>query len=46
MCEVGVLECMDKEGEVYDGFEIVVNGKWMYINLQELIGGKMVMCYG
>ncbi len=46
MREAGASERMDKEGEAHDGFEIAVNGKRTHINLQELTGGKTVMCYG
>lgn len=37
---------MDKEGYVYEGFDIFYYGQVFNINIKELIEGKMVMCYG
>jgi p-hydroxybenzoate 3-monooxygenase len=44
--EAGVAERMDKEGEIHHGFDIAVNGVSTNINLKELTGGKVVVCYG
>lgn len=44
--EAGVAERMDSEGEIHHGFEISNNGNCTYINLHELTGGKVVVCYG
>ncbi|TXH71346.1 MAG: 4-hydroxybenzoate 3-monooxygenase [Thiothrix sp.] len=44
--EAGVSERMDLEGEVHEGFAIAVNGKCTHIDLKQLTGGKVVVCYG
>lgn len=44
--EAGVAERMDREGHVHEGVELVVNGKRTRINLKELTGGDVVVCYG
>jgi len=44
--EAGVAERMDTEGHVHEGVEIAVNGKRTRINLKELTGGDVVVCYG
>lgn len=44
--EAGVADRMDKEGEVHNGFNISDHGDCTYINLKELTGGDVVVCYG
>ncbi len=44
--EAGVAERMDAEGEVHEGIEIAVNGNAVRIDLKELTGGDVVVCYG
>lgn len=44
--EAGVADRMDSEGHVHDGVELVVNGERTRINLKELTGGDVVVCYG
>ena len=44
--EAGVAERMDREGEIHRGFNISVNGACTYIDLEELTGGDVVICYG
>jgi p-hydroxybenzoate 3-monooxygenase len=44
--EAGVAERMDSEGHVHEGVELVVNGERTRINLKELTGGDVVVCYG
>ena len=44
--EAGVAERMEAEGHVHDGFEIAVNGERTRIDLKNLTGGKVVVCYG
>ncbi|MEZ5535855.1 MAG: 4-hydroxybenzoate 3-monooxygenase [Thiolinea sp.] len=44
--EAGVAERMDKEGEIHNGFDISVNGECTYIDLKQLTGGDVVVCYG
>jgi p-hydroxybenzoate 3-monooxygenase len=44
--EAGVAARMDAEGEIHNGFEISNNGETTYINLKELTGGEVVVCYG
>lgn len=44
--EAGVAERMDREGHVHEGVELVVNGERTRINLKELTGGDVVVCYG
>ena len=44
--EAGVADRMDREGEIHNGFTISVNGECNYINLKELTGGDVVVCYG
>lgn len=44
--EAGVAGRMDREGEIHNGFDIAVNGECHYINLKELTGGDVVVCYG
>ncbi|WP_317928509.1 4-hydroxybenzoate 3-monooxygenase [Halioxenophilus sp. WMMB6] len=46
MHEAGVAERMDAEGQVHDGFEIVVDGRRERIDLKELTGGDAVVVYG
>ena len=46
MREAGVSERMDSEGEVHDGFELVVNGQRKRIDMKTLTGGDTVMVYG
>ena len=44
--EAGVAERMDREGEIHHGFEISINGECTRIDLLELTGGDVVVCYG
>ncbi|SEB02909.1 4-hydroxybenzoate 3-monooxygenase [Marinobacterium iners] len=44
--EAGVAERMDSEGHAHEGVELVVNGARTRINLKELTGGDVVVCYG
>ncbi len=44
--EAGVAERMDAEGHVHEGVELVVNGDRTRIDLKELTGGDVVVCYG
>ena len=44
--EAGVAERMDSDGEIHDGVEISVNGKRTRIDLKNLTGGDVVVCYG
>lgn len=44
--EAGVDERMDREGHVHEGVVISVNGEKTRINLKELTGGDVVVCYG
>lgn len=44
--EAGVAERMDAEGHVHEGVELVVNGERTRIDLKELTGGDVVVCYG
>ena len=44
--EAGVADRMDREGEIHNGFDISINGECNYINLKELTGGDVVVCYG
>ncbi|MDT0603890.1 4-hydroxybenzoate 3-monooxygenase [Thalassotalea castellviae] len=44
--EAGVGEKMDREGVVHDGFEIAIDDKCTHIDLKELTGGSVVVCYG
>lgn len=44
--EAGVSERMDAEGHVHEGVELAVNGKRTRIDLKELTGGDVVVCYG
>ncbi|SEG16934.1 4-hydroxybenzoate 3-monooxygenase [Marinobacterium lutimaris] len=44
--EAGVAERMDAEGHVHEGVELSVNGERHRINLKELTGGDVVVCYG
>ncbi len=44
--EAGVAERMNSEGHVHEGVELVVNGERTRINLKELTGGDVVVCYG
>jgi len=44
--EAGVGERMDSEGHVHEGVELAVNGKRTRIDLKELTGGNVVVCYG
>lgn len=44
--EAGVGERMDSEGHVHDGVELAVNGERTRIDLKELTGGDVVVCYG
>lgn len=46
MREAGVGERMDREGEVHDGFEIVLKGRRVRIDLKGLTGGDTVIVYG
>ncbi|WP_019530231.1 4-hydroxybenzoate 3-monooxygenase [Dasania marina] len=46
MREAGVSDRMDSEGEVHDGFELVVNGQRKRIDMKTLTGGDTVMVYG
>ncbi|MBL4801098.1 MAG: 4-hydroxybenzoate 3-monooxygenase [Emcibacter sp.] len=46
MREAGVADRMDTEGEVHDGFEIVLNGQRKRIDMKELTGGDAVIIYG
>ncbi|MCI0993959.1 4-hydroxybenzoate 3-monooxygenase [Pseudomonas corrugata] len=42
----GVGQRMDAEGLEHDGFELVLNGRRVHIDLKGLTGGKNVMVYG
>ncbi|MBD3641894.1 MAG: 4-hydroxybenzoate 3-monooxygenase [Marinobacter sp.] len=44
--EAGVGERMDAEGHVHEGVELAVNGERTRIDLKELTGGDVVICYG
>ncbi len=44
--EAGVAERMDTEGHIHEGVELVVNGDRTRIDLKELTGGDVVVCYG
>ncbi|WP_432695687.1 4-hydroxybenzoate 3-monooxygenase [Marinobacterium sp. YM272] len=44
--EAGVAERMDAEGHVHEGVELSVNGERHRIDLKELTGGDVVVCYG
>ncbi|CAD5282686.1 p-hydroxybenzoate hydroxylase [Alteromonas sp. 154] len=44
--EADVSDRMDEEGHVHDGFAISYYGTSYRIDLNELTGGKTVMCYG
>ncbi|NVK43104.1 MAG: 4-hydroxybenzoate 3-monooxygenase [Oceanospirillaceae bacterium] len=44
--EAGVAERMDAEGHVHEGVVISDNGKANRIDLKELTGGDVVVCYG
>lgn len=44
--EAGVAENMDSKGHVHDGVVIAVNGENHRIDLKELTGGDVVVCYG
>ena len=46
MREAGVGDRMDREGEVHDGIEIVVNDRRVRIDLKMLTGGNTVIVYG
>ncbi|MBT00405.1 MAG: 4-hydroxybenzoate 3-monooxygenase [Oceanospirillaceae bacterium] len=44
--EAGVDERMDAEGHIHEGVELAVNGERHRIDLKELTGGDVVVCYG
>lgn len=44
--EAACAERMDKEGQVHEGVEIAMNGERFRIDLKNLTGGKVVVCYG
>ncbi|MGN8278591.1 4-hydroxybenzoate 3-monooxygenase [Pseudomonas sp. SMN5] len=44
--QAGVGQRMDAEGLEHDGFELVLNGRRVHIDLRGLTGGKNVMVYG
>lgn len=44
--EAGVSERMDSEGIVHEGVELAIDGKRTRIDLKELTGGDVVICYG
>lgn len=44
--EAGCAERMDKEGQVHEGVEISMNGERFRIDLKNLTGGDVVVCYG
>lgn len=44
--EAGVAENLDAEGEVHEGIEISVNGDRHRVDLKQLTGGDVVVCYG
>lgn len=44
--EAGVDARMDAEGEIHEGFEISNNGETTHIDLKQLTGGDVVVCYG
>ncbi len=44
--EAGVAERMDAEGHIHEGVELVVDGTRTRIDLKELTGGDVVVCYG
>ncbi len=46
MREAGVSKRMDQEGEVHDGFEMVLNDRRIRIDLKGLTGGDTVIVYG
>ncbi|MFL6969159.1 4-hydroxybenzoate 3-monooxygenase [Pseudomonas alvandae] len=44
--QAGVGQRMDTEGLPHDGFELVLNGRRVHIDLKGLTGGQNVMVYG
>lgn len=44
--EAGVAERMDREGEIHNGFDISDHGVCTHIDLKQLTGGDVVICYG
>jgi len=44
--EAGVADRMDSEGQVHEGVAIAVDGKKYRIDLKNLTGGDVVICYG
>lgn len=44
--EVGCADRLDSEGQVHDGLDISLNGKRTRLDLKELTGGDVVVCYG
>ncbi|VVN28559.1 p-hydroxybenzoate hydroxylase [Pseudomonas fluorescens] len=44
--QAGVGQRMDAEGLLHDGFELVLGGRRVHIDLHGLTGGKNVMIYG
>ena len=44
--EAGVAERMDAEGEIHSGVEFAVGDELMRVDLEELTGGSVVLCYG
>lgn len=44
--EAGVADRLDAQGEVHEGIEISVNGRRHRIDLKQLTGGDVVVCYG
>lgn len=44
--EAGIAERMDAEGHVHEGVELSINDERFRIDLKELTGGDVVVCYG
>ncbi len=44
--EAGVADRLDSEGEVHQGIYISVNGHRHHLDLKQLTGGDVVVCYG
>jgi len=44
--EAGVADRLDAEGEVHEGIEISVDSRRHRIDLKQLTGGSVVVCYG
>lgn len=44
--EAGVADRLDSEGEVHEGIDISINGHRHRVDLKQLTGGDVVVCYG